>query len=67
MGCGIDVIYPPEHRKLAEAIVAWRRRHFSELPLGTPPVAENFPTRNRLISGLCLGVVIVEAAEKAAR
>jgi DNA processing protein len=64
MGCGIDVIYPPENRKLAEAIVAGGGGVLSELPVGTPPIAENFPTRNRLISGLCLGVVIVEAAEK---
>jgi DNA processing protein len=64
MGCGIDVIYPPENRKLAEAIVEGGGGVISELPVGAPPVAENFPTRNRLISGLCLGVVIVEAAEK---
>ena len=64
MGCGIDVIYPPEHRKLAEAIIEGGGAIVSELALGTQPMAENFPTRNRILSGLCLGVVIVEAAEK---
>jgi len=64
MGCGIDVIYPSENRKLATAIIDGGGAIISELPVGTPPIAENFPTRNRLISGLCLGVVIVEAAEK---
>lgn len=64
LGCGVDVIYPPENRKLAEAMVEGGGAILSELPVGTPPLAENFPTRNRLISGMCLGVVIVEAAEK---
>lgn len=64
LGCGVDVIYPPEHRKLAEAIIAGGGALISELPIGSQPLAENFPTRNRILSGLCLGVVIVEAAEK---
>jgi len=64
LGCGVDVIYPAEHRKLAEAILAGGGALISELPIGTQPLAENFPTRNRILSGLCLGVVIVEAAEK---
>jgi len=64
MGCGIDVIYPAEHRKLAEAIIEKGGALMSELPVGTQPLAENFPTRNRILSGLALGVVVVEAAEK---
>src|SRR5579863_8514649 len=64
LGCGVDVIYPPENRELAEAIIEGNGAIISELPIGTPPIAENFPARNRLISGWCLGVVIVEAAEK---
>ncbi len=64
LGSGVDVIYPPENRKLAENIVEAGGALISELPMGTPPIAENFPARNRLISGMCLGVVIVEAAEK---
>ena len=64
LGCGVDVIYPAEHRKLAEAIIEGGGALISELPIGTQPLAENFPTRNRILSGLCLGVVIVEAAEK---
>jgi DNA processing protein len=64
LGCGVDVIYPAEHRKLAAAILDGGGALISELPIGMQPLAENFPTRNRILSGLCLGVVIVEAAEK---
>jgi DNA processing protein len=64
LGCGVDIIYPPEHRKLAESMLEQDGALISELPLGSAPVAENFPVRNRLIAGLSLGVVVVEAAEK---
>src|SRR5271166_2314774 len=64
LGCGVDIIYPAEHRQLAEAIIAGGGALVSELPIGMQPLAENFPTRNRILSGLCLGVVIDEAAEK---
>ncbi|MBN1564648.1 MAG: DNA-processing protein DprA [Anaerolineae bacterium] len=60
LGCGIDVIYPPEHRHLAEAIIA-DGALISEFPPGTQPVGKNFPARNRTISGMSLGVVVVEA------
>lgn len=64
LGCGIDIIYPPEHRKLADSMVSGNGALISELSLGKQPVPENFPVRNRLIAGLSLGVVIVEAADK---
>jgi DNA processing protein len=64
LGSGIDIIYPPEHKGIAETMIENGGGLISELPLGTPPMPENFPSRNRLISGLCLGVVVVEAAEK---
>lgn len=62
-GNGIDLIFPSEHRSLADAI-AERGALISEFPMGTPPVAHNFPRRNRIIAGLALGTVVVEAAAK---
>jgi DNA processing protein len=61
-GRGMDEIYPRENRKLAEKIVA-SGAVISEFPIGTGPLPENFPIRNRIISGLSLGVLVVEAAE----
>jgi DNA processing protein len=61
-GCGVDVIYPPEHRALAERIVTCGAL-VSEFDPGMPPLKSNFPQRNRIISGLSLAVVVVEAAE----
>jgi DNA processing protein len=63
LGCGIDVDYPPEHRQLKEKIFR-KGLVLSEFPPGTRPAAHNFPVRNRVISGLSLGVVVVEATEK---
>ena len=62
-GCGVDVIYPAEHRRLADEVAA-QGALISEYPLGRQPAADQFPVRNRLISGLSLGVVITESRER---
>src|SRR5215210_8887350 len=63
MGTGLDQVYPRDHRKLVDEILAAGGALCSEFPLETPPAPQNFPYRNRVISGLSLGVLIVEAAE----
>ena len=60
VGTGLDIVYPAKHRDLAHEI-AQRGLILSEFPIGTPSRAQNFPRRNRLISGLSLGTLVVEA------
>src|SRR5580693_2423539 len=63
LGTGVDVIYPKENSRLSEQIVALGGAIISEFPLGTSPFPQNFPIRNRIISGMSIGVLVVEAAE----
>ena len=63
LGCGVDVVYPPENRRLAAAI-AERGAVVSQFAPGAPALAHHFPVRNRIIAALALGVVVVEAAEQ---
>jgi DNA processing protein len=62
-GTGIDVVYPKENKKLAERIVASGGAIVSEFPLGTFPAPQNFPLRNRILSGMSVGVLVVEGGE----
>ena len=62
-GTGIDVIYPKENKKLAERIVESGGTIVSEYPMGTFPAPQNFPVRNRILSGMSVGVLVIEAGE----
>jgi DNA processing protein len=62
-GTGLDVVYPKENKKLAESIVLSGGAIVTEFPMGTFPAPQNFPIRNRVLSGLSVGVLVVEAAE----
>jgi len=62
LGCGIDVVYPKENRKIFQQIEQ-RGAIISEFPIGTFPAPQNFPIRNRIIAGMSLGVVVVEGAQ----
>jgi len=62
LGCGVDVVYPVENRKLA-AEISSRGLILSEFPMGAPAFPQNFPIRNRIISGMSLGVMVVEGAQ----
>jgi DNA processing protein len=63
LGTGIDVFYPKENTRLAEQFLALGGAIVSEFPMGTSPQPQNFPIRNRIISGMSAGVLVVEAAE----
>jgi DNA processing protein len=63
LGSGVDVIYPPEHRRLADMVVE-NGAVISDYPMGTQPEGINFPPRNRIISGLSLATIVVEAGER---
>ncbi len=61
MGCGLDIVYPPENKRLFDAVLKNNGLLVSEYPPGTPPSGVHFPARNRIISGLSQIIIVVEA------
>jgi len=64
LGCGVDQIYPRSNYRLAQDIIGRGGAIISEYPLGTPPMAHHFPERNRIITGLSRGVLVIEGSER---
>ena len=64
LGCAVDVVYPSENAELFQRIVENKGTLISEFPMGTKPLRQNFPRRNRIVSGLSLGVVVVQAPKR---
>jgi DNA processing protein len=64
LGCGVDVVYPPENRKLYDQILSSGGAVISEFPLGANPSRQSFPMRNRIVSGVSLGTIVVEAGSE---
>jgi len=64
VGCGLDTVYPGENKGLFEAIVNNNGAIISEYAFGVKPIPQNFPERNRIISGMCRGVIVVEAKKR---
>jgi DNA processing protein len=62
VGRGLDAVYPPENAGLAREVIAGGGACVTDLPIGTPPLKQNFPRRNRILSGLAVGTLVVEAA-----
>ena len=64
VGCGVDIVYPPENKKLFNDIISSGGAVISEYPIATKPEKKHFPARNRIISGLSDGLIVVEAKER---